>query len=330
MANQAITAEMLQNGLSSLQLLLNTLSVQGIPLWTIETVLQGMSLGQPAVSTPQGTVDVLNINVRTLSRVTGTYTSTSGTADNAFDGDVDTVCTELAPAGSITLDTGADEEAYVTTVGILPGASGSWSITLSYSDDDVTYTPYYTDTTLTVVNGTWVWVDISNAPLVHRYWRLTAGAATTLVVRELYYGNTPNDIMMGVLNRDNYFLLPNKTFQGLPLQYWLDKQDDYPVIRMWPAPDTASQFRVLVVQRQRYVEDVGTLQQTIEVPQRWYDPIVWALAEILAVETKEVKTVEVLPTIQAMKDKAWRDAWASEHTADPIQINPNIGMYTRC
>ena len=84
------------------------------------------------------------------------------------------------------------------------------------------------------------------------------------------------------------------------------------------------------MQRQRYVEDVGTLQQTIEVPQRWYDPIVWALAEILAVETKEVKTMEVLPTIQAMKDKAWKDAWASEHTADPIQINPNISMYTRC
>ena len=73
--NQGITAEMLSNGLSSLYLLLNNLAVQGIPLWTIETVLLGLTEGQPTVSTPVGTVDVLNINVRSMFRVTGTYSS---------------------------------------------------------------------------------------------------------------------------------------------------------------------------------------------------------------------------------------------------------------
>jgi len=321
---------MLSNGLSSLYLLLNDLSVQGIPLWTIETDLLGITLGQPVVSTPQGTVDILNINVRNMARVTGTYSSTTGTADNAFDGDVETVCTESAPAGSITLDTGATGTAYVTTVGLLPGATATWSISLEFSDDNVSYTQYYSDTALSVTDRTWVWLDFNTISSTHRYWRITGGAATTLILRELYYGNTPNDILMGVLNRDNYFLLPNKTFRGLPLQYWLDKQDDVPLVRMWPAPDTASQFRVLVIQRQRYVEDVGTLQQTIEVPQRWYDAVIWALAEILAIETKEVETDKVLPAIQKMKDKAWAQAWAAEHTADPLQIQPDISIYTRC
>jgi hypothetical protein len=74
--------------------------------------------------------------------------------------------------------------------------------------------------------------------------------------------------------------------------------------------------------------DVGTLTEEIEVPQRWFNALVYLLAAALA---------EITPTvdpslIQILDQKALRalnQAEMEERDNSPIYFTPNIGVYTR-
>jgi len=93
---QAITAEMHAYALESLYLLLSELANTKTPSWCIERQIYPFYEGQPVVTLSNGTVEVLNANLRTLQELTGTTVSlpTSYTVDfNDQDGGVGTVNT---------------------------------------------------------------------------------------------------------------------------------------------------------------------------------------------------------------------------------------------
>jgi hypothetical protein len=321
----AVTGEMIHTAQQQLWLLLSALANQGAPLWCQTRYLLGLTQGAFSLSCPVGTVDVLNANIRDVTRLTGTYTATEGDADLAFDGDVDTMCDQSAAAGSITME--LETATAITTVGILPGATGTWSIQLQYSDDGVSYTTFYTDTDLSVTDMEWVWFDIQGVQ-PHSYYRLLAVSPTVLDVRELVWANNPMAIPVSRINKDDYYNLPDRTFQGRPVQYWLSRQRDVPIMQLWPAPDSASVFRQIEILVHRHIMDVGTLRQEIEVPQRWYDAVVWQLAKKLSLITPEVKP-EVIPIVREEAADTLRLAWAEERDDSPMKILPNISAYTR-
>lgn len=320
----AVSGEMIQVAKDQLYLILSSLANTGAPLWCITKDIIPLYFAEFTVPCPVGTVDVLNANLRTLQRLTGTYTSTSGTVANAFDGDVTTLCTEIAVAGQITVQ--LDSQTFVTNVGFLPGATGYWDVSLQWSDDGVTWTTFYTNAALAVVNSEWQWFDFEGLR-AHVYWRLQAGAATTLVVRELVWGNMPQEIPLARINKDDYFNLPNKAFTGRPTEYWLDQQRSVANLMVWPAPDDASQFRQVTVLVHRHIMDVGTMTQELEVPQRWYDAIVWQLAKKLSMITPEVKP-DFIPSIRQEAMDTLKLAWADQRDNSPIQIMPNLRPYT--
>jgi hypothetical protein len=74
--------------------------------------------------------------------------------------------------------------------------------------------------------------------------------------------------------------------------------------------------------------DVGTLQQELEIPQRWYEAIVSKLASKLALETDAVD-MNLIPLLDAKAEQALRAAWDGDNDGSPITITPAIGCYTR-
>ena len=74
---QAISAEMQTYALESLGLMLSELANIKTPSWCIEKLILPLYENQPIVTLPLGTVDVLNMNYRTLQLVTGATVSTS-------------------------------------------------------------------------------------------------------------------------------------------------------------------------------------------------------------------------------------------------------------
>jgi hypothetical protein len=331
---QLVTSEHLQIATDVLYLLMSELVNKGIPLWCIDKQLLSMYDGATSVDCPSGTVDVLNLNIRQLQRLTGTTTASEGTADSATDGDVETACTQVAAGGNITIT--FDSATSISNLGILPNATGTWIISVQTSPDSVTWTNVYTSTTFAAVNGEWQWIDLYDASTVQAgvaindvlAVRLIATAPTVLDVREFVVANNPSEIPMARINRDDYQSLPDKAFQGRPVQFWLDIQRDVPVIRLWPAVQLQYTFYQLVLTRKRYLMDVGTLTDTLDFPQRWYEAVVAELAARLATEIQEVD-VNLVPVLRGMADRAIAVAWDGEEDSSPVFFRVNLSPYTK-
>jgi hypothetical protein len=298
---QRVTAEMQSIATDALYLLLSELASVKAPSWCIEKLIIPFYEGQPDVTLPIGTVEVMNANYRSLQQVTGPETFTSTTYKVNF--------------GTFT---------QVSTVGI-KWLAAAVPVTFAVSDDDITWANVEVQTTA-ASTGEWTWTDITPARS-YKYFRITANSGT-LSYETIYLGNTPTEIPFGVLNRDSYIAQANQIFQGRPTTYWFQRNINQPILHLWPAPNPAAEYAQLIVWRHRQIMDVGTLQQELEIPQRWYEAIVAKLASKLAMETDAVD-MNLIPMLDAKAEVALRAAWDGDNDGSPTTITPNIGVYTR-
>lgn len=323
---QQITSEYIDTALDDLYLFLSMLVNKGIKLWNIDYIIIPLYEGEYTVPTPVGTVDLLNANLRTLTRFqTGIATASEGDAANAFDADLSTATTQTSGDGNITLQ--LDTANSITTYGILPNVTGTWDFEFQGSSDGITYTTLITQTSLSVIAEEWFWIDFQGVSNF-LYFRLQATNATVLDVTELVFQNAPQEIPLADINRDDFSNLPNKTFTGRPTQFWWNRQSIQPVIELWPSVEFQFTFAQLTCYVQTHVQDVGALTDELDIPQRWYNAIVWNLAAVLAYEIKEVKP-DLIPVLERKAAIELNDAWIGETDNAPIFLRPKISPYTR-
>lgn len=332
---QQITSETLEEAKNKLYLILSDLANDGIPLWCIESHILPLYQGNPHVYCPLGTVDVLNANLRTLQRLTaGTPSSSEGVASNAFDENLTTACTQTTPAGTITFS--YDSTTSPTSFGLLPNSTGSWDFIVETSTDGVSYNPVYTKTDYAAVKGQWLWFDLVDPLSTTQseflndiyFVRLRATGTTILNVTEFVIADSPTEIPLALINRDDYMNLPDKTFQGRPVQYWFNRQRDIPIMEIWPAPNLTAVFQQVTMYTQRYIMDVGTLSESLDIPQRWFTAIVDQLAWKLGKSRKEVN-IQLIPELKADAADSLKRAWGGETDGSPAYFRPNISPYTR-
>lgn len=302
MSPQALSAEHVDVANDLLYLLLSDLANQGAPLWCIQKSIYPLYNGVSQIVTYSGTVDILNSNLRWLQQVTGT--------------DVDTTTTRI---------TEFDSSTQVSTVGILWSASAV-PVEFSRSDDGLIWEVIQSEVP-SASAGEWTWYDLNSA-VAANYFRVRATSGT-LGFSQIYLGNTPTEIPLARLNRDDYTNLPNKSFQSnRPLQYWLDRQSLSPVMNLWPVPNDAATVMQVVVWAHRHIMDVGTMTQEIEVPQRWYETIVAMLAAKMAMEYIEIDS-SMVPALDAKAQATLYQTQQEERDNSPLNIAPSIGAYTR-
>jgi hypothetical protein len=299
---ESITAEYVDIANDQLYLLLSDLANMGAPLWCIEKQIIPLYNGVGDVVLDTKVVDILNSNLRQLQTVSGVDTTTSTTHTIAFGGDT-----------------------FVTTVGV-KWLAASVPIALERSPDNIVWETIQTENPV-ATTGEWTWFDLESS-VATPYFRVRATSGN-LVFEEIYTGNMPTEIPLARMNRDDYTNLPNKYFQSnRPLQYWYDRLIPNPVMHLWPVPNSGADTSQLVIWIQRYIMDVGTMTQELEVPQRWYEAIVSMLAAKMAMEIAEVD-VGMIGMLDAKAQQALYTAQAEERDNSPMTIAPNIAMYTR-
>ena len=297
---QAITAEMQSYALDSLYLLLSEMANIKTPSWCIEKLILPMYQNQPVVELPLGTVDVLNLNYRTLQPVSGTVVSTSTVYTVSF-----------------------SSQTVVDTVGI-EWSAASVPVTFQVSTNGTVWVTVGTSSVVAAA-GEITWTDISGA-LAYPYFRITSASPINYAVISL--GNMPNEIPLGQLNRDNYVNQSNKVFPGRPSNFYYQRDLPVPVVYIWPAPFPAAEQAQLILWRHRQIMDTQNLQQDVEVPQRWLQAIIDGLASKVAAETAAVD-INLIPTLEQRQAISMQRAWDGDNDGSPIQINPGIGVYTR-
>jgi hypothetical protein len=89
------------------------------------------------------------------------------------------------------------------------------------------------------------------------------------------------DYSMERLSRDDYLNIPNKTSQGRPNQFFLDRQVT-PNLKIWPVPDDASD--VVIYDALTRVDDADDFTNTMDMPFRFYPCLAAGLAYYIALK----------------------------------------------
>ena len=84
----------------------------------------------------------------------------------------------------------------------------------------------------------------------------------------------------------------------------------------------------IVLWRHRYIQDVGTMTQEIEVPQRWYEAVVMMLSHRMSMELPGVDPSRT-QYLEGQAEKYLAMAEEEERDKSPIYFAPNISVYTR-
>lgn len=311
----------------NLYLFLSSLANKGLPMWCITTDYFGLYANQAQYPMPAGTIDIFNANWWNPQRLDGfTWTSSAGgTASYLDDGDIETSDTQTAPDGNFKVDFGADNETPVKLFGYLPNGDHTYNLIVEVSDDDATWLTVRTIEETEAEDREWQWYFLDPS-IEARYWRVRETGGATLNFRELYIAEVVQSTPMGRLTRDDYMALSNIGFTASqPLQYWMDRQIT-PVVNTWPQAN--STFQLMQLTYSHEVEDVGDdMTNSIAVPQRWLDAIIWCVAQKSIFELPDVDLKrKMLIDQEAATELA--AAQSEERDTAPSSLVPNISGYT--
>ena len=328
---EELTVEQVQASKQALFFVLSNLINQGINYWAINQQVYGLQPNQFEYLLPVGGVDVLNALYRTMTRPSGSYSSSAGgTTGNIYDGDTSTYSQQTSANGNFVVYYGSNNTQYIGSIGIMPyvsgGGSAVWNYYLQSSTDGTTWTTLYTGTNVTVTDGQWIFQNIDPGANV-AYYRIQAFGGTTLALYEWYLGTNSTEIMMARLNRDDYTNLPNKNFTAnQPYQFWFNRQIPQAKITLWPTPSNA--FVQMVVWYSRQIDDVGALSGQLEIPQRWNQAIQYLLAHEMSLILPAVDPARTT-YLDGQAQKYFIMAENEERDKSPIYLYPNISVYTK-
>tara|TARA_B110000503_G_scaffold18712_1_gene27686 strand:+ start:1258 stop:1923 length:666 start_codon:yes stop_codon:yes gene_type:complete len=119
------------------------------------------------------------------------------------------------------------------------------------------------------------------------------------------------------IGRGEYATLPDKTTQGRPSQFYFDRTIS-PTINLWAVPDSATD--VLVYYYVRRIQDADILQNTFDLPFRFFPCMVAGLAYYLAMK----RAPERVQMLKAIYEEEFQRAADEDEDRVPLKLQPSI------
>lgn len=215
------------------------------------------------------------------------------------------------PLGTITLTVAASANFSIgeTITGSVSGATAK-----------VITKPSATTMTITVPVGTFVSTDdvtgstSATVSAVTTVPSLTDTQATVDIL-EAVIRRDGSDIVIGRISRGDYLAIPDKTSQGRPTQFYVDRLIT-PIVTVWPAPQNSTDQ--LIYYRVKRIQDVGTAQNDPDVPFRFLPCLVAGLAYYLAVK----RAPQRIGVLKQMYDEEWQRAAAEDSERVALRLVP--------
>ena len=128
------------------------------------------------------------------------------------------------------------------------------------------------------------------------------------------------DYTMTRISVSEYAHINNKNTQGLPLQIYVDRLRDNPVVYLWPVPD-GSQTYTLAYWYLRRIQDVGAGgANTIDVPARFLPVLAAGLAYYIAMKVPELQGR--MDMLKATYDEQFNLAAGEDHEKAALRLVP--------
>jgi len=151
---------------------------------------------------------------------------------------------------------------------------------------------------------------------------LTAGTsqytlgADVVDILEMVLRRDGTDYEVERISRGDYLNFPDKTSQGRPSQYYLDRTIQ-PVINLWQNPENSTDQ--LVYYYVRRIEDADALTNTTQVPFRFYPCMVAGLAYYLAMK----RAPERIQLLKAVYEEEFTRAAQEDEDRVPLKLQPS-------
>jgi len=141
-------------------------------------------------------------------------------------------------------------------------------------------------------------------------------AADVVDILEMVLRRSGTDYEVERISRGEYLTFPNKTDQGRPSQFYLDRQIQ-PVITLWQTPENSTDQ--LVYYYVRRMQDVDTLQNTADLPFRFLPCMVAGLAYYLAMK----KAPDRITLLKAVYEEEFLRAANEDEDRVPLKLQPS-------
>ena len=122
------------------------------------------------------------------------------------------------------------------------------------------------------------------------------------------------------VSRSEFLSIPNKTTSGRPTQFFLDRQIT-PNLKLWPLPENSTD--VLYYDALTRIQDADTMQNTIEVPFRFYPCLTAGLAYYLSIK----KAPDRIQLLKAIYEEEFDRAAAEDRDRSSFTITPTLDYY---
>ncbi len=144
-------------------------------------------------------------------------------------------------------------------------------------------------------------------------------------------GNTTDQILWP-LSTFEYAAMPNKAQEAPPNSYWYNRQIT-PQITLWPVPDEDDRY-TLNLRILHQIQDASLASgTTLDMPYRWLDAWVSALAARLADLYPDAliksKGPAAITDMWAKAERAWKIAATEDQERVPLYIQPQTSSYWR-
>lgn len=310
-----IDGEKVKTGLRSMNFILQGWINKGLMLFTIRQNMLALKPNQYAYNLPLHVSDILEATMRTSRRMLGgTASASSGVAQNAFDNNENTACTQSAPNGNISYSWGSTRF-QIAMVGVQSNATLDYTLVCEYSFDGATWTSSLSIPIQSYPVGIVQWLVIP-APLNSNYFRIRETGGATLNIQELYFNTLVNDVMMSRVAREIWIAFPNKNQPGQPSNFYVDRQIN-PIVNIYPAPNTY--FNNMFYTSIKQIQDIGTLANTAEVPTRFIPALCSTLAYVLYLKRPDFDANKATSLLN-MATTDYQDAYTEDRERVPLQI----------
>ena len=128
------------------------------------------------------------------------------------------------------------------------------------------------------------------------------------------------DFAIDRLSRDEFLNIPNKTTQGRPTQFFLDRQIT-PNLKIWPTPENSTD--VVIYNALTRVQDADTQVNTLEVPFRFYHCLAAGLAYYIAMK----RAPQRLQLLKAVYEEEFERAMTEDRDRASFNVVPQYEYF---
>ena len=179
---------------------------------------------------------------------------------------------------------------------------------------------------LNLILAEWANRGLNQWTIVQRTQALTADdseydlGADVIDVLSVVVRRSGTDFNMSRISRDAYLSIPTKTTTGRPTQFFLDRQIT-PNLKIWPAPENSTD--VIHYDALTRIQDADTMQNTLEIPFRFYPCLAAGLAYYISMK-RAPDRVQLLKNVY---EEEFDRAMAEDRDRSSFTITPSMSYY---